>query len=134
MLVVAPVRESIRTESQSAQRGSEDMLETIRKPRSSIPAVTHVDFSARLQTVGADSASAFREILEAFNDITGCGVLVNTSFNVRGEPIVCRPADAYRCFQRTGIDMLVLEDCILVKAEQPEAGEGSAWMDEYELD
>ncbi len=134
MLVVAPVRGSIRTPVEGSVESSDDMLETIRKPRSSIPAVTHVDYSARLQTVGADAEPAFREILEAFDALTGCGVLVNTSFNVRGEPIVCRPADAYRCFQRTGIDMLVLEDCILNKSDQPARDESADWMDEYELD
>ncbi len=136
MLLVVPVRESLRTDVDAASftGAGDDMLETIRKPRSSIPAVTHVDYSARLQTVGEEAEPAFREILEAFDDLTGCSVLVNTSFNVRGEPIVCRPSDAYRCFQRTGMDMLVLGDCILYKKDQPAPPEGDDWKDEYELD
>ena len=87
--------------------------------RSEVPAVTHVDHSARLQTVDAEQAPGFHRILDAFYRQTGCPVLVNTSFNVRGEPIVATPDDAYRCFMTTDIDHLVLEDCILTKADQP---------------
>ena len=84
-------------------------------PRSTIPAVTHVDYSARVQTVDAERNPRFHRLLRAFHERTGCPVLVNTSFNVRGEPIVCTPADAYRCFLATDMDALVLEDVILVK-------------------
>ena len=88
-------------------------------PTSDIPAVTHVDYSARIQTVDRESNPRYYRSFEAFEAQTGCGVLVNTSFNVRGEPIVCTPEDAYRCFMRTEMDLLVLENCVLEKAAQP---------------
>ena len=87
-------------------------------PRSDIPAVTHVDYSARVQTVRREANPLFYDIISAFNGLTGCPVIVNTSFNVRGEPIVCTPEDAYRCFMRTNMDVLVLENFILLKPEQ----------------
>jgi carbamoyltransferase len=87
--------------------------------RSHLPAVTHVDYSARIQTVSRTTNPRFWELLQAFKTITGCGVLVNTSFNVRGEPIVCTPDDAYRCFMRTDLDFLVIGDYLFDKAEQP---------------
>jgi carbamoyltransferase len=110
------------------------MLEVINRPRSDIPAVTHVDYSARVQTVHAEDKPDFYELLKEFERQTGCAVLVNTSFNVRGEPIVCGPADAYRCFMRTEMDLLVLEDCLLWKGEQPAFKEARDWRTEYELD
>jgi carbamoyltransferase len=110
------------------------MLEIVRQVRSTIPAVTHVDYSARLQTVDATSHPAFRALLEAFAAHTGCPVLVNTSFNVRGEPIVCTPQDAFRCFMRTEIDLLVLEDYLLWKDQQPATDSDEAWKNEFELD
>ena len=103
-------------------------------PRSDIPAVTHVDYSARIQTVDATTNPRYHALLRAFEARTGCAVIVNTSFNVRGEPIVCTPADAYRCFMRTEMDVLVLENCVLQKADQkPLVGDGD-WRAEYELD
>jgi carbamoyltransferase len=87
-----------------------------------------------VQTVHADGKPDFHELLKEFHELTGCAVLVNTSFNVRGEPIVCSPADAYRCFMRTGMDLLVMEDCLLWKTEQPEFEEARDWRTEYELD
>jgi len=96
-----------------------DVLATLHQVRSEIPAVTHVDFSARVQTVGPGANPEFRRLLEAFGSLTGCPVLVNTSFNVRGEPIVCTPADAWQCFLRTGIDLLVLEDRLVWKDRLP---------------
>ncbi len=111
-----------------------DMLEIVRQRRSDIPAVTHVDYSARIQTVSKDRNDYFYNVLEAFRKKTGCSVLVNTSFNVRGEPIVCTPEDAYRCFMRTDMDMLILENIILYKKEQPEWEEQEDWMQTYELD
>jgi carbamoyltransferase len=87
--------------------------------RSDIPAVTHVDYSARVQTVSKDVAPRFHSLLKAFEERTGCGVVINTSFNVRGEPIVCTPRDAYRCFMRTGIDYLALGSFLLDKTQQP---------------
>jgi carbamoyltransferase len=134
MLLVAPVRANRRVAATSAKSPNDDMLEIVRQKRSDIPAVTHVDYSARIQTVGPEASSAFRDVIREFHRLTGCPVVVNTSFNVRGEPIVCTPADSYRCFQRTEIDMLVLEDCILQKQDQPQATEGREWMQEYELD
>jgi len=137
MLLVAPVREGRRLPmSWGGFEGgdSADMLEVINRPRSDIPAVTHVDYSARVQTVHAEDKPDFHELLKEFHDLTGCAVLVNTSFNVRGEPIVCAPADAYRCFMRTEMDLLVMEDCLLWKAEQPAFKESGDWRAEYELD
>jgi carbamoyltransferase len=107
------------------------IFEQLAAIRSEIPAVTHVDGSARVQTVDRDRAPAFHRLISAFHELTGCPVLVNTSFNVRGEPIVHTPEDAYRCFMTTEMDVLVLEDCILERGDQP-AWEGPAI--ELELD
>ena len=103
-------------------------------PRSSIPAVTHVDYSARIQTRRRETNPRFHDLIERFDARTGCAVLVNTSFNVRGEPIVCTPEDAYRCFMRTDMDALVLEDFVLAKSEQPERPRDESWKREFELD
>ncbi|MFH1531185.1 MAG: carbamoyltransferase N-terminal domain-containing protein [Pseudomonadota bacterium] len=116
MLFTADVRDAHRT-SGTAPRDA-GWREQLSVPRSSIPAVTHVDDSARLQTVAADHPT-FRRLLEAFRDETGCPVMINTSFNVRGEPIVCSPADAYRCFMRTDMDFLVMGEHLFEKAAQP---------------
>jgi carbamoyltransferase len=102
--------------------------------RSEIPAVTHVDYSARIQTVSRETNPLYWEIIEAFRQKTGCPVIVNTSFNVRGEPIVCTPEDSYRCFMRTEMDYLVLETCVLDKKEQPEFTEKGDWKSEFQLD
>jgi carbamoyltransferase len=137
MLLIAPVRESRRREmSLEGFEGDDDddMLAVINHPRSDIPAVTHVDYSARVQTVNADDKPDFYQLIKEFDALTGCPVVVNTSFNVRGEPIVCSPQDAYRCFMRTGMDLLVMEDCLLWKALQPDFGEARDWRTEYELD
>ena len=98
-----------------------DLLAVINRKRSGLPAITHVDYSARVQTVDAEKNPFFYGIIKAFDDLTGCGVVVNTSFNVRGEPIVCTPKDAYRCFMNTEMDALALEDFLLYKSEQPES-------------
>jgi len=119
MLLVVPVREERRLPSPpggDAPRG----LGLLDLPRSEIPAVTHVDGSARVQTVARSSNPNFHQLLSAFEDRTGCPVLVNTSFNVRGEPIVCTPEDAYRCFMRTDMDVLALGSFFLEKEDQPE--------------
>lgn len=102
--------------------------------RSDIPAVTHVDYSARVQTVRHDTNPLYWEIIEAFRQLTGCPVIVNTSFNVRGEPIVCSPEDSYRCFMRTEMDALVLETCVLEKTAQPAFDDQSDWRSEFALD
>jgi carbamoyltransferase len=133
MLMVAPVRE----EKRRTMTREEDGLFGIDKlnvPRSVIPAVTHVDYSARIQTVSAEENPVFHELLTAFHTLTGCPAVVNTSFNVRGEPIVCSPADAYRCFMRTEMDFLVLENFVLDKSEQPAPEEDSDWISEFALD
>lgn len=134
MLLVAPVRAERRLPMDRSVAESDDMLPVINQPRSDVPAVTHVDYSARVQTVGDDASPELRRILEAFHAKTGCPVLVNTSFNVRGEPIVCTPQDAHRCFMGTGIDLLVLEDRLLWKHEQPAPRGGEEWRIAYEPD
>jgi carbamoyltransferase len=137
MLLVAPVREERRLPmSRDGFEGgdSEDMLAVINRPRSDVPAVTHVDYSARVQTVHAEDKPDFYELIREFYELTNCPLLVNTSFNVRGEPIVCDPPDAYRCFMRTEMDLLVLEDCLLWKNDQPAFREARDWRTEYELD
>ena len=136
MLLVAPVRDSLRMPFDLAafRRGGADMIPEVNKVRSTLPAITHVDYSARVQTVDHENQPDFRAILEAFDALTGCPVLVNTSFNVRGEPIVNTPQDAYRCFMRSEIDLLVLEDCILEKADQPKSKESDDWKNEFALD
>jgi carbamoyltransferase len=135
MLLVAPVaHERVDTAALRRDRESTDLREWVNERRSEIPAVTHVDGSARVQTVSAATSPRFREIIEAFEARSGCGVVINTSFNVRGEPIVGTPDDAYRCFMRTEMDMLVLEDHILVKDDQPAWDQTDDWRDEFVLD
>ena len=109
-------------------------IDKLKVARSAIPAVTHVDYSARIQTVHKDTNPRFHRLLSEFDQATGCPVLVNTSFNVRGEPIVASPEDAYRCFMRTEMDYLVLENCLLEKSQQPDFPDDETWKDEFELD
>jgi len=109
-------------------------IDKLNVPRSDIPAVTHIDYSARVQTVTAEANARYHQLLKAFDRRTGCAVLVNTSFNVRGEPIVCTPEDAYRCFMRTHIDVLVLGPFVLEKPAQPEWKETQSWQQEFQLD
>src|SRR5262249_45646051 len=101
-----------------------------------VPAVTHVDYSARVQTVDADRNPRFHRLLTAFHELTGCPVLVNTSFNVRGEPIVCTPQDAYRCFRGTEMDALVLGDCLVQRdrAETADVAEREEYLAQFQLD
>ncbi len=133
MLLVAPVREKRRKAMTEAQRALWG-IDLLNVPRSDIPAVTHVDYSARVQTVHEDTNPRYYKLIRAFEAKTGCGVIVNTSFNVRGEPIVCSPEDAYRCFLRTEMDVLVLENFVLWKSEQKPMTEDSDWRKEFELD
>jgi carbamoyltransferase len=133
MLIVAPVKESLRT-PMTAEQQQLFGIEKLNVPRSLIPAITHVDYSARVQTVHAKSNPRFHALLQTFKQRTGCSVLVNTSFNVRGEPIVCTPEDAYRCFMRTEMDCLVIENFILIKADQPAWEQDDSWKTEFELD
>ena len=122
MLLVAPVLEhrrvSVDSEALQTMQHDPDLRRRVNVVRSEIPAVTHVDYSARLQTSTRSAILAFIGLLEAFERLTGCPVLVNTSFNVRGEPIVCTPEDAYRCFLATDMDALVLEDIVIAKDER----------------
>ena len=123
MLLVADVarrRRMAMSEEQKALFG----IDKLNVPRSDIPAVTHVDYSARVQTVHAETNPRYHALLQAWEARTGCAVLVNTSFNVRGEPIVCTPEDAYRCFMGTGMDALAVGNCFLRKEAQPEAARG----------
>ena len=133
MLLVAPVAEKRRvpmTEEQKQLFG----IEKLKVPRSEIPAVTHVDYSARVQTVSSETSPLYHQLISAFHDLTGCPVVVNTSFNVRGEPIVCRPEEAYRCFMRTNMDHLVLGSFILDKTAQKALEHDTNWQEEFELD
>jgi carbamoyltransferase len=118
MLIVAPVQENLRVEM-TEQQNELFGIEKLNVKRSELPAITHVDYSARVQTVHRDTNPRYYDLLKAFDARTGCGVLVNTSFNVRGEPIVCTPDDAYRCFMRTEMDYLVINDFLLSKNDQP---------------
>ncbi len=133
MLLVAPVKEERQipmTEEQRRLWG----IDQLNVPRSDIPAVTHIDYSARIQTVSRTTNDRYYDLIHKFEELTGCPVLVNTSFNVRGEPIVCTPADAYRCFMRTHIDHLVLWPFLLSKEDQPEYEETEDWRTQFQLD
>ncbi len=133
MLLVAPITEAKRKNINTA---AETLfgIDKLKLVRSEIPAVTHVDFSARIQTVSGETNPAFYDLLDKFEKKTGCPILINTSFNVRGEPIVCTPEDAYRCFMRTEMDYLVLENIILCKKDQPKQFDNKNWQQEFELD
>ena len=133
MLLVAGVQKSQRLPEHP---GAELLhgIDKLKTERSTIPAVTHVDFSARIQTVTRDVNPVYYDIIKAFYEQTGCPVIVNTSFNVRGEPIVCTPEDAYRCFMRTEMDFLVLGNFILDKRDQPAFKENDNWRTEFDLD
>jgi carbamoyltransferase len=133
MLMVASLRENKRR----PRPDGESLLpleKGVNQVRSVVPAITHVDNSARIQTVSRQTNSDFHALLSAFERLTGCPLVVNTSFNVRGEPIVCTPAEAYQCFMRTGIDVLVLNKFLLHKSEQPPWEEVVDWRQEFGLD
>jgi carbamoyltransferase len=137
MLLVAPVKRERQIPIDDAQRRALWGIDLLNARRSDIPAVTHVDYSARVQTVSEETSPEYHALLRAFEALTGCPVLVNTSFNVRGEPIVCTPADAYRCFMRTKIDYLVLGPFLLAKSAQrdePSEEEARWWRTEFQLD
>jgi carbamoyltransferase len=135
MLLVAPVNEQRRKTMNGEQQHLQG-IEKLKVPRSDVPAITHVDYSARVQTVDPARHGRYRKLIERFEAKTGCAVIINTSFNVRGEPIVCTPEDAYRCFLNTNMDVLVLERFVLLKKEQPNAGEidNSAYLAQFALD
>lgn len=137
MLLVESVCEERRVAvelQKDLKRYHNNMLEIVKQRRSDISAVTHVDYSARIQTVRESDNPYYYQVINEFKKLTGCSVIVNTSFNVRGEPIVCTPQNAYECFMRTDMDVLVLEDCILYKTEQPEWNETEDWQKLYSLD
>ena len=133
MLLVAPVRETRRLPS-PVDRSNLWGIDLLNVPRSDVPAITHLDYSARIQTVHEETNPRYYRLLKAFETQTGYPVLVNTSFNVRGEPIVCTPEDAYRCFMRTEMDLLVLENCVLYKTQQKPLEKDTNWQQEFELD
>ena len=133
MLLVAPIRKELRKNLSSTDK----QLFGIKKlniPRSTVPAITHVDYSARIQTVNKHTNPRYYKLIKRFKDLTECPIIINTSFNVRGEPIVCNPQDAYRCFMRTEMDVLVLQNQILMKSEQVNKQIDERWMQEFELD
>jgi carbamoyltransferase len=135
MLLVAPVRREKRV-NVDAESARLEGIERLKVPRSVVPATTHVDDSARVQTVDAERHGRFYKLLQAFERLTGSPVLINTSFNVRGEPIVCTPQDAYRCFLGTNMDVLVLEDFVLKKDEQAPVEQAAAesYLAQFQLD
>ena len=109
-------------------------IEKLNVNRSTMPAITHVDYSARIQTVSKKTNPRYYKLIKSFKKLSGCPVIVNTSFNVRGEPIVCTPEDAYKCFMRTEMDILVLENQILLKIDQPKTYKDESWKEKFELD
>lgn len=133
MLLVAPVKEDKRIDIPDEKK---DLfgIDLLNVPRSQIPAITHVDYSARIQTVRKETNPKYYDLIQEFDKITGCPVIINTSFNVRGEPIVCRPEEAYLCFMRTEMDTLVLENFVLDKVDQTPLDEDTDWRNEFELD
>ena len=133
MLLVAPVKNEIRREMSSLEQELFG-IDKLNITRSSIPAVTHVDYSARIQTVNRNDNYLYHQMIETFNQKYGCPVIINTSFNVRGEPIVCKPADAYLCFMRTNMDYLMMGNYLIEKKEQHPLEKDRDWQKEYELD
>ena len=133
MLLVADVKKTIRKEMTKDEKKLFG-IDKLNIARSEIPAITHVDYSARLQTVQKDTNPKYWNMIKAFQNLTGCPVIVNTSFNVRGEPIVCNLIDAYKCFMRTEMDYLVLGSYLLDKKNQPKFIDNINWKEEFELD
>lgn len=130
MLMVAPVKEQRTNRNLEQKKGFEKLYQV----RSELPAITHVDYSARIQTVSSRTNPRYHSMISAFKDKTGVPVVINTSFNVRGEPIVCTPDDAYRCFMRTNMDVLVIGNYVFLKKDQPEMPIDLSWQKEFELD
>jgi len=133
MQIVAPVR---RHHRKPIPENYDEMImyDRLYHLRSDIPAVTHVDYSARIQSVHKETNNRYWRLISTFKKLTGCGLVVNTSFNVRGEPIVCTPVDAYRCFMRTEMDWLVVGDFLFRKKDQPHWEDRENWQEKYELD
>jgi carbamoyltransferase len=133
MLLVAAVRPERRIPGQGAEDAT-DLIQWVNRPRSDVPAITHVDYSARIQSVSRETNPRYHALLQAFRDQTGCGLIVNTSFNVRGEPLVCSPEDSYRCFMRTEMDYLAIGPFLLKKTAQPPLRDDGDWRKEFALD
>lgn len=133
MLLVVPVNE-IHLNKLPDNYYDQELYQRLYFQRSDLPAITHVDFSARIQSVHKDVNPRYWTLINEFKKLTGYGVIVNTSFNVRGEPIVCTPADAYKCFMRTEMDYLVLGDFLLAKTDQKEWDHKDKWQEEFVLD
>jgi carbamoyltransferase len=133
MLLVAPVREEKQIPLPDNYH-NKPLYDRLYFLRSDLPAITHIDYSARIQSVSRETNPRYWELINEFKKLTGYGVIVNTSFNVRGEPIVCNPDDAYRCFMRTEMDYLVLGDYMLDKKDQPALSETADWRKEFKLD
>jgi carbamoyltransferase len=139
MLLVADVKKELWNELTDEQRRlmkDPDLRKRVNVPRSKLPAITHVDMSARVQTVDEERHGRFYRLMREFKRQTGCGVIINTSFNIRGEPIVCTPEDAYRCFMASDMDVLVMENCLLRKTEQPrqDDAERAKYIESFQLD
>ena len=139
MLMVADVKKDQwlpLTPEQTALLRDPDLRKRVNVPRSTLPAITHVDMSARIQTVDEERHGRYWRLMKEFKRQTGCGVIINTSFNVRGEPIVCTPQDAYRCFRASDMDVLVLENCVLRRADQPAQDESARkkYIESFKLD
>jgi len=135
MLVVAPVQQGQRLDA-SADHATLQGIDLLKVPRSTVPGVTHVDYSARVQTVDPVRHGRYYRLIKRIEEKTGCPMVINTSFNIRGEPIVCSPNDAYRCFMATGMDLLVLENCLLLKDEQRDVEQHGIdqYLARFELD
>ena len=134
MLIVADVQEKLCFNKSNKDMNTKTGIDKINIVRSTIPAVTHVDYSARVQTVSKKTNPRYYSLIKRFKEKTNCPSIVNTSFNVRGEPIVCTPQDAYRCFMRTEMDILVMENQIIYKDKQPKQTINKSWMEEFALD
>jgi len=133
MLLVAPIKEGIRCKTSNNQEKFFG-LDKLNVVRSTIPAVTHVDYSARVQTVDERTNPLYYKMIKKFNQKYGCPVVINTSFNVRGEPIVCTPEDAYLCFAKTNMDYLIIGNCLIEKKEQKPLDKDSEYLKQFNLD
>jgi len=132
MLLVAPVTRHHRNAFSPSEQT--ELFDRLYQIRSDVPAITHIDFSARIQTVHKETNERYWQLIQAFKQLTGYSLVVNTSFNVRGEPIVCSPRDAYQCFMRTDMDWLVINNCLFEKSVQPKWEETENWRQEFQLD
>ena len=133
MLLVAPVKEELRIEM-SEEEESRFGLSKLYVTRSTVPAITHVNYSARLQTVNMHDNPLYHQMIESFDKKYGCPVIINTSFNVRGEPIVCTPEDAYNCFMHTNMDYMMIGSYLIDKEDQRPLEDSDNWLDQFELD